>query len=106
LAALVTFTTAAPRNKNRHWSKHWRKQGSACVLLDPKPSRVLAEVVAGVGGAIWSIGGDRQWDALPADPSELANQLVEVLAVDARTRSTATRRGCGSWWRVRRSNVS
>ena len=61
-------------------------QGRACVVLDPKPSRALAEVVAGVGGTIWSIGGDRQWDALPADPSELANQLVEVLPVDARTK--------------------
>jgi hypothetical protein len=58
-------------------------QGRACVILDPKPSRALADVVAGVGGTIWTIGGDRRWDALPADPSELANQLVEVLPVDA-----------------------
>jgi hypothetical protein len=61
-------------------------QGSACVIVDPKPSRALAEVVAGVGGTIWTIGGDRRWDALLADPSELASQLVEVLPVDARTK--------------------
>jgi DNA helicase HerA-like ATPase len=61
-------------------------QGIACVVLDPKPSKDLAEVVTGVDGTIWSLGGDRQWDALPADPSELANQLVEVLPVDARTK--------------------
>jgi hypothetical protein len=61
-------------------------QGSACVILDPKPSSDLAEVVAGVGGTIWTIDGDRQWDALPADPSELANQLIEVLPVDTRTK--------------------
>jgi hypothetical protein len=35
---------------------------------------------------IWTIGGDCRWDALPSDPSELANQLVEVLPVDARTK--------------------
>lgn len=61
-------------------------QGIPCVVLDPKPSRALAEVVAGVDGTIWTIGGERQWDALPADPSELANQLVEVLPVDGRTK--------------------
>jgi hypothetical protein len=61
-------------------------QGRACVVLDPKPSRDLAEVVAGVGGIIWTIGGTRQWDALPDEPSELANQLVEVLPVDVRTK--------------------
>jgi hypothetical protein len=61
-------------------------QGSAGVILDPKPSKALAEVVAGVGGTIWSPGGELAWDALPPDPSELANQLVEVLPVDARTK--------------------
>jgi hypothetical protein len=61
-------------------------QGIACVVLDPKPSKDLAEVVDGVDGLIWSLGGDRQWDALPADPTELSNQLVEVLPVDARTK--------------------
>jgi hypothetical protein len=61
-------------------------QGRACVVLDPKPSRDLAAVVAAIGGEIWTLGGTRQWDALPADPSELANQLVEILPVDARTK--------------------
>ena len=61
-------------------------QGSACILLDPKPSRDLAAVVTGIGGTIWSLGGELAWDALPSDPSELANQLVEVLPVDARTK--------------------
>ena len=61
-------------------------QGSACVLLDPKPSRDLAAVVTGVGGTIWTLGGVLRWDAPPSDPSELANQLVEVLPVDARTK--------------------
>jgi hypothetical protein len=40
--------------------------------------------VACVAGTIWTIGGDRQWDALPADPSELANELVEIPPVGAR----------------------
>jgi len=61
-------------------------QDRACVVLDPKPSRDLAAVVAAIGGEIWTLGGPRQWDALPADPSELAHQLVEVLPVDARTK--------------------
>jgi hypothetical protein len=61
-------------------------QGSACVILDPKPSRDLAAVVTGVGGTIWTLGGELAWDALPQEPSELANQLVEVLPVDARTK--------------------
>jgi hypothetical protein len=60
--------------------------GRPCVVLDPKPSRDLAAVVARLGGIIWTIGGPRPWDALPDDPSELANQLVEVLPVDARTK--------------------
>ena len=61
-------------------------QGRPCVVLDPKPSRDLAAVVATIGGVIWMLGGRRQWDALPADPGELANQLVEVLPVDVRTK--------------------
>jgi hypothetical protein len=43
-------------------------QGSACVILDPKPSRDLAEVVAGVGGTIWTIGGTRQWGCIAVRP--------------------------------------
>jgi phage terminase large subunit-like protein len=45
----------------------WQEQ--ACVILDPKPSRDLAEVVAGVGGIIWMLGGELAWDVLPQDPS-------------------------------------
>ena len=56
------------------------------MVLDPKPSKDLAAVVAGVDGTIWTLGGELAWDVLPTDPSELANQLVEVLPVDGRTK--------------------
>jgi hypothetical protein len=51
---------------------------TAGVILDPKPSRDLAATVAAAGGTIWTLGGDLQWDALPDDPTELANQLLEI----------------------------
>jgi len=59
---------------------------AAGVILDPKPSRALAETVADVGGTIWSLGGELAWDALPTDPTELANQLLEIEPVDGQMR--------------------
>jgi energy-coupling factor transporter ATP-binding protein EcfA2 len=44
--------------------------GVAGVILDPKPRRQLAETVAGVGGIVWTLGGDVAWDALPDDPTQ------------------------------------
>lgn len=58
----------------------------AGVILDPKPSRALAEAVASAGGIIWTLGGELAWDALPVDPTELANQLLEVEPVDGQMR--------------------
>ena len=51
---------------------------TAGVILDPKPSRDLAEAVAAANGIIWTLGGELAWDALPSDPTELANQLLEI----------------------------
>jgi energy-coupling factor transporter ATP-binding protein EcfA2 len=59
---------------------------TAGVILDPKPSRQLAEAVAAVDGIIWTLGGALAWDALPDDPTELANQLLEIEPVDGQMR--------------------
>ena len=59
---------------------------TAGVILDPKPSAQLTAAVAGVGGTIWTLGGELVWDALPDDPTELANQLVEIEPVDGQMR--------------------
>jgi hypothetical protein len=61
-------------------------RGMAGIVLDPKPSQDLAEAVRAAGGEVWTIGGELRWDALPDDPSELANQVVEVLPVTAESK--------------------
>jgi hypothetical protein len=80
-------------------------QGSPCVILDPKPSRDLAAVVTGVGGTIWTLGGELAWDALPQEPSELANQLVEVhLSRDRPPLSIDNWMSARAWRRVAQGN--
>lgn len=47
------------------------------VIIDPKGEPELRQVVADLGGLVWTIGGFLRWDPLERDPEKMAEQLLE-----------------------------
>src|SRR5918911_16021 len=51
--------------------------GMGAVIIDPKRSPELRQLVWALGGRVWTIGGAEVWNPLEADPEVMAEQLLE-----------------------------